>query len=109
MKDEKGEDDEKNVNTVSVNQTCLNLPRYVLLAWEKSFAAKDIINSVPVALLFFLAANNILGFSFSTVLIKPKQKLLKYHFKNFNKIDQQIMKGGKFRKIKPILPMGLTR
>lgn len=47
--------------------TCLNLPTYVLLAREKSSATKDIMNSVLVALLILLAANNNLSFSPSAV------------------------------------------
>jgi len=52
----------------------------LLLAREKSSAAKDMTKPVPVALLILLAANNNLLLSFSAVQLKPNQnKLLKYH------------------------------
>lgn len=46
-------------------KTCLSFPTYVLLEREKSSATKDMMKSVPVALLTFFAANNNLSVSFS--------------------------------------------
>ena len=48
--------------------TYLTLPTYVLLAREKSSATKEMMKSVLVALLIFLAASNSLSFSSSAVM-----------------------------------------
>jgi len=48
-------------------KTYLSFPTYALLEREKSSATKDMMKSVPVALLIFLAANNSLSVSFSAV------------------------------------------
>jgi hypothetical protein len=77
--DFKGQDEKliKGKSMFLSTKTCLSLPTYLLLAREKSSAAKDMIKSVPVALLIFLAANNNLLFSCSAIQLQPnKTKLL---------------------------------